>query len=405
MAVSDSNGSKFFRLDLGRGFFSGILEYGFSVFVILISIRYFNAPDSCKAIIAGGSSLGLIFSPFLVSFWDRYSISKTLLCAFYMLACSIFIFFASFAENVFVFTFLLVIAQIFLSQIPSLMIRIYTILYKKGERGFRVSCTLMLSTFGGMATSHGLGIYLDVEGADHRMVLWALSFSALLCSVAHFLMPELKFHMEKSKSSINFLSILETPLQDRVFLKILIAWMILGFGVIMTFPLRVEYLADSKGLNLSNQEIALIGVSVFLLSKIISSLLWGRLFDHMHFIKFRIILNFLLISSILVYFNSNEFLGIAIGSALGGFAAGGAQVAWNLWVTKLAPSGKESEYMGLHMALTGLRGSTAPYFGYLLLKPLGFDGISILSACLVLSASLIFATTHGEKRFTNEFQN
>ena len=39
----------------------------------------------------------------------------------------------------------------------------------------------------------------------------------------------------------------------------------------MTFPLRVEYLADEQGLALSNAEIALVGVGIFFLFKIIGA--------------------------------------------------------------------------------------------------------------------------------------
>ena len=107
---------------------------------------------------------------------------------------------------------------------------------------------------------------------------------------------------------------------------------------------------------------------------------------------------FLLIA-ILVYFNSETFLGVAIGTGLAGLATGGANIAWNLWVTKLAPKGKVSEYMSVHMFLTGLRGASAPSLGYLLVVPLGFSGISILSSVFIILATALFATTLREPRF------
>ena len=100
-----------------------------------------------------------------------------------------------------------------------------------------------------------------------------------------------------------------------------------------------------------------------------------------------------------MYFNSSSFLGLSIGTALAGFGTGGANIAWNLWVTKIAPTGKESDYMGVHMFLTGLRGSSAPFLGYLLVKPLGFTGISMVSTFFILTATIIFLTTIQNKRF------
>ena len=118
--------------------------------------------------------------------------------------------------------------------------------------------------------------------------------------------------------------------------------------------------------------------------------------------RFRIVLNLVMLTAILIYFNADTFLGVAIGTAIAGLGTGGANIAWNLWVTKLAPSGKESEYMGVHLFLTGLRGSTAPFLGYALLEPLGYSGISILSAILVLGATLIFLTTVNHSRFEDQ---
>jgi hypothetical protein len=115
--------------------------------------------------------------------------------------------------------------------------------------------------------------------------------------------------------------------------------------------------------------------------------------------RFRIALNLVMLTAILIYFNAGTFLGVAIGTAIAGLGTGGANIAWNLWVTKLAPSGKESEYMGVHLFLTGVRGSTAPFLGYALLAPLGYSGISILSAVFILAATLIFLTTVNHSRF------
>ena len=167
----------------------------------------------------------------------------------------------------------------------------------------------------------------------------------------------------------------------------------------MTFPLRIEYLANPNGLNLKNEEIALIAVSNFLVFKVIGALICGKLFDRIHFMQFRIALNLVMLCAILVYFNSSSFLGLSIGTALAGFGTGGANIAWNLWVTKIAPTGRESDYMGVHMFLTGLRGSSAPFLGYFLVKPLGFTGISMVSAFFILTATILFLTTVQNKRF------
>ena len=116
--------------------------------------------------------------------------------------------------------------------------------------------------------------------------------------------------------------------------------------------------------------------------------LWGKLFDQMHFMKFRILLNIQMIIAILIYFNSSSFIGVVIGSALAGSVMGGANIAWNLWITKLAPTGKEGNYMSVHMTLTGVRGVTAPFLGYLLESQVGFQGVSYISVGMIFLATV-----------------
>ena len=108
----------------------------------------------------------------------------------------------------------------------------------------------------------------------------------------------------------------------------------------MTFPLRVEYLSRENQMNCIT-EIALVTVITFFGAKIISTFFWGKLFDLMHFIKLRVLLNIIMGLAILVYFNSETMSGVITGSILAGIGMGGANLAWNLWVTKLAPAGKE----------------------------------------------------------------
>ena len=90
---SDSN--FLFKVDAPRGFFSGILEAGFGIFVLIIAIRFFNAPNYCKKILAGGSAFGLILSPLIMSFWSGSRYSSSNKCGILMLVTSTFIFLAS----------------------------------------------------------------------------------------------------------------------------------------------------------------------------------------------------------------------------------------------------------------------------------------------------------------------
>ena len=383
-----------------RGLVHGVMETGFGVFIILIAIRFWDAPSYCKAALSGGGSIGLILTPLLLILFQKKQLPDAQKCSFFLFCSSAFILLSSFSQTILFFTIFLVLAQIFLSQVPNLMIRIYAGVYDSSERGRKMSFNLIASTLGGLLSSFIFGTYLDGENIDFRVVMWGMAIAALFASFFTWRMKDHISFSQKENQLVSSLNSFLSPLRDSLFVRILIAWMILGFGAIMTFPLRVEYLSREDQLNLSNQEIVLVTVMIFFGAKVLSMYLWGKLFDQMHFMKFRIILNIQMIFSILIYFNSSGLTGLAFGAALAGSVMGGANLAWNLWVTKLSPKGKEKNYMSVHMALTGIRGTTAPFLGYLLEPSLGFQGVSYLSVGMIFFATLLFATTINAKRFT-----
>ena len=57
--------NSFTKLDISRGLVQGVLETGFGVFIILIAVRFWDAPSFYKAALAGGGSIGLILTPLI----------------------------------------------------------------------------------------------------------------------------------------------------------------------------------------------------------------------------------------------------------------------------------------------------------------------------------------------------
>jgi hypothetical protein len=49
-----------------------------------------------------------------------------------------------------------------------------------------------------------------------------------------------------------------------------------------------------------------------------------------------------------------------------GIATAGGDLAWTLWVTKVAPPARVADYMSVHTFFTGLRGLAAPLVGFAL---------------------------------------
>ncbi len=84
--------------------------------------------------------------------------------------------------------------------------------------------------------------------------------------------------------------------------------------------------------------------------------------------------------------------------AFQGFAFGGGKIFWSLWVTKIAPEKKEASYMSIHMALTGLRGTLAPFLGYYILSRSMPSTVAIIGMVLILISIALFESVRGHPR-------
>ena len=385
-----------FRLDLINSSLGGILEVGFGTFAILIAIRFLGAPDMIKAVLASGVSAGLLLVPHMqrLAVWTQLSASR--FCASLMLICALLLFASGYLSHVWLLAAALFLAQVCFSQLPGFMIQVYSRNYGSKERGKRLSWNFILSALIGMILSYVGGSYLDGQSADPGLIFRIMGMVSLASSLALFLIPSQP--IKKGKHTQGLMDSLNLLKEDRLFASMLLAWMIMGLGIIMTLPLRIEYLGGESGLHLTNEQIALVTVVVFSIARILSSRLWGELFDRVRFLSYRISLNLLLISATLVYFHAESIIGVSIGAALAGVGVGGSKIAWSLWVTKLAPEGMEARYMGAHVALTGLRGALAPFLGYWILGILGYKGVAWFSVALVTLSTVLFFRLFSHQR-------
>ncbi|MEM7603636.1 MAG: MFS transporter, partial [Verrucomicrobiota bacterium] len=175
--------------------------------------------------------------------------------------------------------------------------------------------------------------------------------------------------------------------RDKTFLWVIVSAMAMGFGVLISLALRVDYIAnDEYGLSLSPTRVAFLTSTLPSIMRLVTTFFWGMLFDRMNFILLRIILNVFFGLSLFFYFWTDSFWVIAIGAALSGIARGGGEIAWNLWVTKLAPPEHVAEYMSVHTFMTGLRAFVAPFLGFWVAAGLGLNGMVLLCLGFVVLA-------------------
>ena len=125
------------------------------------------------------------------------------------------------------------------------------------------------------------------------------------------------------------------------------------------------------------------------LARLVMNPVWGWLFDRVNFFALRAALNMGFALGILTFFTSDSATGLFLGAIVYGISTAGGDVAWSLWVTKLAPPGRVADYMSVHTFLTGIRGVIAPMAAFQLCQRFSLPTLGFGSAALIVIPSLI----------------
>lgn len=385
-----------YQRDKLRAPFMGILEAGWQTFPLLIAIRYFDAPESIKACIAGAGPIGFLLTPLTLFIAARYRACPARASAFMFLVAALLIGGASIGANLLIFTVCIIGSQMASVQHGPLMVQVYAMNYPASERGRRVTIPLMWIAFSTVLFAWVGGECLDIEISYYRYCFGLMILAALICAWALDGIPCAPLSKEKVGNPWQNFSLIW---KDRLFGYLLGSWMLLGLGNLITLPIRVEYLAHSEyGINASNQSIAVLMVMIPAIARLLSTKVWGHFFDKLHFVTTRNWLNLFFLLSVGLFFFSTHIIVLGIAMAFQGIAMGGGKIFWGLWVTKIAPEESASAYMSIHMALTGLRGTVAPFIGYWILMESTPTAVALTGMLLIATAMLFFECARGHRR-------
>jgi MFS family permease len=109
----------------------------------------------------------------------------------------------------------------------------------------------------------------------------------------------------------------------------------------------------------------------------------------MNFFALRVVLNLGFALSIVTFFMSNSMPGLITGAVIFGISNAGGDVAWGLWVTKLAPPERVADYMSVHTFFTGVRGVLAPIVAFQIAGVLSLATIGWICAAMIAAASVM----------------
>jgi len=388
-----------FRYERLRAISGGILETAASTFLLYIAVKYYDASTGAKSLLAAGGNFGMILAPLTV-FWvasrgwrvAKVAATMSAIGALGFAAAALF-----HQQAVFIGGSLLALTCA-ASFIP-LLTQMYQDNYPPEHLGRFFSGAFMIRIAAAIGFSYLAGELLDYNLKLFPALLALFSAALFFSAFCLWRCPSRPLHQD---GGVNPFKALRHVRDDALFRQMLISWMLMGFANLMMVQLRVEYMANSRyGKPFEADQIALLTGVIPNVARLLLSQWWGRRFDRMNFFALRITLNIGFALGAVAFFAGRDMPGMILGAIIFGIANAGGDVAWSLWVTKLAPPERVAEYMSVHAFLTGFRGVLAPYVGFLAISRYSFQDVSFASAAMIVLASVLLVpeiwTARGRK--------
>jgi len=371
-----------------RGGGQGLVETCWRVFALLVAIRVFDADETMKQFIPAGLGIGFLLSPIGLSLANRLKVPiSSIISALWLLTAGA-LFGMIVSPGIIAFVACVACAQILASQAIPMMTYLYSANYPSSKRGSWLSTTFLISSFVGIGFGYLGGELLDRDVGNYPVVLGAGVLGALGAAFASYRIPSETATSLRARNPITSMTIAG---KDRLFVLMLVAWMLMGIGNLMTIPLRVEYLANPRyGINASNAQVSALLISTVLAFRLLSTKIWGFLFDRVNVVSIRVTLNLLFMGSLAFFFFTDNLWIMGIGCAFLGLAFGGGGILWNLYVTKIAPPDQIAAYMSVHSFLTGVRMAAAPLIGYTVMELTHPTFTAWMALLLIGLSTLIF---------------
>ena len=389
---------KTYKYDLWRGFFDGVLSSGIQTFALFIAIRYYNAGEGLKSLIAAAPFIGMILSLPLVHYTAGKGLKKSWCSAVPSALASVCLIIGAWIPSLEFYALMITIGYICRSVAIPYLTSIYSDNYPHHKRGESFSKPLLLTV--AISSLFGLAGSLLLE-INIVYFIWIFTIVGICAIAKAWVISSMPSKVIEKTSHNHPFGNFEYMIKDREFGYVLLTWFIMGFANLWVLPLRVDYVASSTyGIEASPVIVALIITIIPETIRFLFIPFWARLFDRMNFIVLRMILNVLFGIGIALFFISKNLLIIGIGSALIGLAFAGGSIAWALWVTKYAPPGKVSAYMSVHVCLTGIRGTIGPIIGYWAAAKVGVTMTGWISCGLMVlaTAMLLPEIKHGRRK-------
>lgn len=374
--------------DLARAVPLGVLLPLETSVLVTIALKHFDAPGLVKGVIAAANGVGLLATPLVTSWARRWGRPAMVPVAVLSLIGTLgFLAAATGALPLYVVGSIVGIATV------NAMYPLVTVSYERNfpprQLGRRVGWGLSLKVLVSALVGLAMGEYLNADLDRWWVVILAGAAASAALIVLNLRMPSeplARVPGVRNTAWPHFHLLRE----DRRLRLTLTAWMLMGFGNLMLYPLRVEYLGNSRyGISADAAKIVVLTVVVPSVVRLLVMPLFGQVFDRLSFFSSRILVNIVFALYVAAFFTGTSDTSLMIGSVLLGIGAAGGDLMWSLWVTKFAPAGRTADYMGLHTFSTGVRAVVAPIVGFAILGHIPLGTVALIAAGLMLAASFV----------------
>ncbi|MDF1826225.1 MAG: MFS transporter [Verrucomicrobiales bacterium] len=384
-----------------RAVSAGVIETALATFAILIAVNQFQSGAGLKSFLLASPAVGLLGSLLIVPLVVKWQIRSSLAAAMVSLVSMAgFVVSALGSKNEICFVIGISMGIGMIGMAIPMQTHYLRLNYPGKSRGRLFSVTIFIRALTAMIVSWSFGVFLDHDFDRYPVLLWLMVGAAAVSAVCHFYVPS-EVLRPNSKRRNAFWDSVHISREDRVFVRLLVAAMVMGIGVLSANALRVDYLVNPEhGLEFDVKTVSLITGIVPSVVRLISTFFWGWLFDRVNFFKLRIVANLVFLAGVILYFVWTDVRLILLGSALFGLARGGGEIMFNLFVTKLAPGEHIADYMSVHTFLAGLRILAAPFLGFFLVEWANVSVMTAVSVTFIVASVLIVGSARqvdGEK--------
>ncbi|NRA67565.1 MAG: MFS transporter [Pseudobacteriovorax sp.] len=334
---------------------------------VVVVKQSLNGSNQLVGLIQAGAMAGL-----LMSLWYSYFVRRfpsPYAYGFPHILAWITILLAAFTQSATIFACLVFIALLALHISSPIQGVLYQEIYKSRDRGKIVGKIRLWQVIAAASSAWLIGSALEISQQAYWSYYVALSLVAIV-ALSFFVkieIPSRSAFCHKSAEGSGFPNIVKIFQEDSAFFRFMCFQFILGIANLSGLTAFYIYVNDESYLGLDPKQAAIIAGFISPLTMFLSIPIWGRAFDKLNIVQYRVVTSAIIAGSFLLL----PFYGVIgawIFAAVWGVGRAGGQLAWSLGALDFAPEGRSRDYLSIHTFLTGVRGVIAPFIGIFALE-------------------------------------